>query len=85
MRMLSALATLLVGLAFVFLAPPAKADCPHNKKTNHPHCPGDTELPTLVLRASDGSQIGTVLGTDTAERRARWTAPVRAWPASTIC
>lgn len=38
MRTHATLATLLLGLTVVFLAPTAKADCPHNNKTNHPHC-----------------------------------------------
>ena len=38
MRTLSTLPTLLLGRAFAFLASPAKADCPHNNKTIHPHC-----------------------------------------------
>ncbi len=40
MRALSAAASLLVGLAYVLLAPTAQADCPHNNKTDHPHCNG---------------------------------------------
>ncbi len=39
---LRALALLLVGLTFVFLAPAAQADCPHQGKTDHPHCTGGT-------------------------------------------
>ncbi len=35
MRSLSTLATLLLGLAFVFLAPTAKADCPHGGTNDH--------------------------------------------------
>ena len=35
MRTLSTLATLLLGLAFVFLAPTAKADCPHGGTNDH--------------------------------------------------
>jgi hypothetical protein len=41
MRTHATLATLLVGLASVFLAPAAKADCPHNGTDfDHPHCDG---------------------------------------------
>ncbi len=40
MRTLATLGTLLLGLAFVFWALPAKADCPHQLKTDHPHCDG---------------------------------------------
>ena len=45
MRALSAAASLLVGLAYVLLAPTAQADCPHNNKTDHPHCNGGTPPP----------------------------------------
>jgi len=38
MRYLSTLATLLLGLAVVFWAPAAKADCPHNDNDAHQHC-----------------------------------------------
>ncbi len=48
MRSLSTLATLLLGLAVVFWAPAAKADCPHNEtKFDHPHCPGEPPGATL--------------------------------------
>ncbi len=40
MRSLSTLATLLLGLAVVFWAPTAKADCPHNDNDTHQHCVG---------------------------------------------
>ncbi len=40
MRSISTLATLLVGLAVVFWAPAAKADCPHNNDDTHQHCGG---------------------------------------------
>ncbi len=40
MRTLTTLATLIVGLAIVFSAPTAKADCPHNSDDTHPHCGG---------------------------------------------
>ena len=40
MRSLSTLATLLLGLAVVFWAPAAKADCPHNNDDTHQHCGG---------------------------------------------
>ena len=41
MRTLETLAILLVGLAIVFWAPTAKADCPHGgTKFDHPHCGG---------------------------------------------
>ncbi len=42
MRSLSTLATLLLGLAVVFWAPAAKADCPHNNDDTHQHCVGGT-------------------------------------------
>ena len=45
MRTLATLATLLVGLAFVFWAPTAKADCPHNSSTTHQHCDGGEPPP----------------------------------------
>ena len=48
MRSLSTLATLLLLLAVVFWAPPAKADCPHGTKVNHPHCDG-VEPPAPAL------------------------------------
>ncbi len=38
MRTLSTLATLLLGLAVVFWAPAANADCPHNDDDTHQHC-----------------------------------------------
>ena len=38
MRTLLTLAALLVGLAFVFWAPAAKAHCPHNDDDTHAHC-----------------------------------------------
>ena len=40
MRSLATLATLLLGLAVVFWAPAAKADCPHNDDDTHQHCGG---------------------------------------------
>ena len=40
MRSLASLATLLLGLAVVFWAPAAKADCPHNGDDTHQHCGG---------------------------------------------
>ena len=42
MRSISTLATLLVGMAVVFWAPAAKADCPHNNDDTHQHCGGGT-------------------------------------------
>ncbi len=45
MRTLATLATLLVGLAFIFWAPTAKADCPHNSSTTHQHCDGGEPPP----------------------------------------
>ncbi len=42
MRTLATLATLLVGLAVVFWALAAKADCPHNDDDTHQHCVGGT-------------------------------------------
>ncbi len=41
-RSLSILATLFLGLAVVFWAPAAKADCPHNNNDAHQHCVGGT-------------------------------------------
>ena len=39
MRVLATLATLLLGLAVVFWAPTANADCPHKgTKFHHKHC-----------------------------------------------
>ena len=40
MKTLLTLATLLLGLAVVFWAPAAKADCPHNDDDTHQHCGG---------------------------------------------
>ena len=40
MRTLSALLPLIVGLAFVFWAPAAKAHCPHGGDETHEHCVG---------------------------------------------
>ena len=40
MRSISTLAILLLGLAVVFWAPAAKADCPHNDDDTHQHCGG---------------------------------------------
>jgi len=63
MRTLSTFATLIVGLAFVSFAPSVKADCPHNGRTDHPHCdvgdPGGT-TDVLVLRDGNGEIIGEV-------------------------
>ncbi len=61
MRSLSTLATLLVGLAIVFWAPTAKADCPH-KDTNfdHKHC--DSEVGGIgTLLDANGDTIGRVV------------------------
>jgi hypothetical protein len=60
MRTLSAAALLSVGLAFVLLASTAQADCPHNGKTDHPHCDGGTPPPPdnqnvyIKMNAGDG-------------------------------
>ena len=48
MRSLSTLATLLLGLAVVFWAPAAKADCPHNDDDAHQHCGGEQQQPPPV-------------------------------------
>ncbi len=62
MLTLSTLATLLVGLAIVFWAPPAKADCPHGTKLIHPHCDSAEPPPgPLVVRDSTGKLIGPVI------------------------
>ena len=64
MRSISTLATLLLGLAVVFLAPAAKADCPHGTKFIHPHC-NVVEPPSGgigVLRDAGGNIIGKVVG-----------------------
>ncbi len=57
MRTLATLAALLVGLAFVFWAPAAKADCPHNDNDAHQHCVGGEPPPpdgaSLILVDSD--------------------------------
>ncbi len=45
MRSLSTLATLLLGLAVVFWAPVAQADCPHGTKFIHPHCSHNLHMP----------------------------------------
>ncbi len=67
MRTLATLATLLVGLAFVFLVPSAKADCPHGTKENHPHCDGGEPPPpgiTLGDLSCTTDQIAKYDGTD---------------------
>ena len=59
MRSLSTLATLLLGLAVVFWAPAAKADCPHGTKENHPHCNSTASVASVpVVRDSLGKFIG---------------------------
>jgi hypothetical protein len=69
MRTLATLATLIVGLAFVYWAPTAKADCPH-KGTNfdHKHCDGEEPpLPpgvTLGDLSCSGGNIARFNGTD---------------------
>ena len=64
MRALSAAASLLVWLALVLLAPTAQADCPHNNKTDHPHCNGGGESQTLEsLNCSAPDQIAKFDGT----------------------
>ena len=53
-----------MGLACVFLAPAAKADCPHGTKFIHPHC-NVVEPPSGgigVLRDAGGNIIGKVVG-----------------------
>ena len=64
MRTLATLATLLVGLAFIFWAPAANADCPHGTKTDHPHCdvvePPPPGAPVVV--DATGALVGRVLG-----------------------
>ena len=70
MRTLSTLASLLVGLAFIFWAPTAKADCPHGTKFDHPHCngAGAGSLTFVVMDCADLScsappkRVGTVVG-----------------------
>ncbi len=64
MHKLRALAPLLVGLTFVFLAPTAKADCPHGIKFNHPHCGGgEPSGPSgpLVVRDFTDKLVGQVI------------------------
>ncbi len=65
MRSLSALATLLLGLAFVFWAPAAKADCPHGTKNIHPHCDGveppPPEVTLDVLGCSVEGQVAKIV------------------------
>ncbi len=51
MRSISTLATLLLGLAVVFWAPAAKADCPHGGTNfDHPHCGGGAPAPSNEFR-----------------------------------
>ena len=60
MRTLATLATLLVGLAFVFWAPAAKAHCP-----GHEHCGEEPPPPSLsppVVVDSTGAVVGQVNG-----------------------
>ena len=54
MRTFATLTTLFVGLAFVFWAPAAKADCPHKDNFDHRHCPGEpSDLEELESRVTD--------------------------------
>ena len=64
MRSLSTLATLLLGLAVVFWALAAKADCPHGTKENHPHCPGEPPVTRIVFltSATFKGDLGNTLG-----------------------
>ena len=64
MRTLLTLATLLVGLAFVFWAPTAKADCPHGAKFIHPHCDGVAPGATLGDLSCTIDQIAKFDGID---------------------
>ncbi len=59
MRTLSAL-PLLVGLAFVFLVPSAKADCPHGTKENHPHCGGGDSPATKIVFVTSAKYNGAL-------------------------
>ena len=67
MRTPSTLVTLILGLAFVFLTPIAKADCPHNDKFDHRHCGGGEPLPpgvTLGDLACSTDEIAKFNGSD---------------------
>ena len=69
MRTLLSLTTLLAALAFVSVAPTAKADCPHNgTKFDHPHCGGGEQLTRIVFLTSVTFQgdLGNDLGCDNA-------------------
>jgi len=68
MRTFATLATLFVGLAFVFWAPTAKADCPHKGANfDHPLCGGGEPPPpdgaSLILVDSDdpSKEVGVVV------------------------
>ncbi len=66
MRSLSTLATLLPGLAIVFLAPAAKADCPHNNDDTHQHCVGGTPSTSNEFRFTgftDDAPVNTLPNT----------------------
>ena len=71
MRSISTLATLLVGLTFVYLAPTAKADCPHEGTNfDHPRC-GSGEPPDpgpFVVRDDDGKLGDLQYSTDNGLR-----------------
>ncbi len=64
MRSLATLANLLLGLAVVFWALAAKADCPHGTKENHPHCPGEPPVTRIVFltSATFKGDLGNTLG-----------------------
>ncbi len=72
MRTLAMLVALLVGLAFVFWAPTAKADCPHKGNFDHPHCGGGEPPPLspspLVVRDDDGKLEDLQYSTDNGLR-----------------
>ncbi len=60
MQSLSTLATLLLGLAFVFLAPTAKADCPHGGTNDH--CGGAAPSTSNEFRFTGFTDPGTIDG-----------------------
>ena len=66
MRMFVTPAILLLGLAFVSIAPAAIADCPHGTKFDHPHCPGEPPEQGATLGDLDCStdEIAKYDGTD---------------------
>ena len=64
MRTTAALAALFLGLASVFWAPAAKADCPHNDDDTHKHCVGGTPTANTGPYQFAGYSSNTTPGDD---------------------